>query len=583
MGITPKVFLLTFLCFETLIVLVAVSFSRHSSAILMESQMSNARQTVQKSNGYLELNLQNIRTTLASVINDRRLQDGNYRELETWISTNLIYLTPAISNLHLLSNGAILASSSSHRWDLLEDPFLREALLSRKSGEAVWVGPYYSKVSGYTLTYISDLRLQAGQAGLLLADVNLERLYYSMLPNEPSAVTGEIMLLDAAMKPVIGKAPYIQYDFIEHLYDFDQFEPELLRRDWAQTEAYNPSAAESLILTRGFNEMLQWQIVLVISKSELLAPLKQSLRYSWLLAGISFLLSLGLSLFVTFLISRPIKRITDSVKEVGKGNLNASLAMDREDEIGYLAKQFNLMTRKVGQLMTDLKDSEEQKKQSDFRALHAQIKPHFLYNTLNTISMLGRRGEAERMDQLISALTNQLHYVLDNSPDPVSLREELAAVENYLELMKSRYPDKCSYEMDIDPLSLEFRLPKFILQPLVENALFHGIVPGNGGGQIYIGTMVAEDDWEIVIEDNGVGMAEEMLRDVREKLAQSGGVPPGKRHIGLLNIHERFRLMFGDDYSIYIASEPRVGTKIWIRLARKGGEGHDDEASAVSG
>ncbi|MCL6459939.1 MAG: histidine kinase, partial [Gorillibacterium sp.] len=227
-------------------------------------------------------------------------------------------------------------------------------------------------------------------------------------------------------------------------------------------------------------------------------------------------------------------------------------------------------------LLIDLKSSEEQKKLSDFRALHAQIKPHYLYNTLNTISMLGRRGDSARMDQLISALTNQLHYALDTSPDPVTLREELIAVENYLELMRIRYPDKCRFEMDIDPLSLECKLPKFILQPLVENAIFHGIVPKEQGGTVYIGTMVEEDYWEILIEDDGVGMNSETLQQVNMKLQQSQEASKSFKHIGILNIHERFRLMFGQSYHISIDSESRIGTRICIKLPRESVILHED-------
>jgi two-component system sensor histidine kinase YesM len=357
---------------------------------------------------------------------------------------------------------------------------------------------------------------------------------------------------------------------LKRLFYFSEFDSSLLRKNWAQTEAVNVHRNENVILTRAFNDILQWQLVMVINKTDLLAPLKQSVQYSWIMAGISVILSIGLSLVISILVSRPIKRIAHSLKEVGEGNLNTSISIDREDEIGYLALHFNLMTKKIGLLLTDLKTSEEQKKQSDFRALHAQIKPHFLYNTLNTISMLGRRGDSARMDQLISALTNQLHYALDNSPDPVTLREELKAVENYIEMMIARYPDKCRFELDIDPLSLEYKLPKFILQPLIENAIFHGIVPKEEGGLVFIGTMVEDGHWEIIIEDEGVGMDPDTLRTLTDRLQHPVVNPESHEHIGLLNIHERFQLMFGNSYMLHISSKDKAGTQILIKLPKEG-------------
>ncbi|MDR6553940.1 sensor histidine kinase [Paenibacillus qinlingensis] len=568
LRITPKVFLLTFLCFELLTLVTAYSFNQHSSEILIKSQMDYARQAVQKSNRYLDSNLQNIRTALSSIVNDSRLKTGDYKQLETWMSVNLLYLSPNLSNVHLISNQDVLASSSSHSWDLFDDPVIQQ-LLASPLVDSKWVGPYHSTVSGYTLTYVTPVDLMNGSRGILLADVNLERLYYTLFPDEVQDVSENLIILDKELRPVIGKEPYIHYDYVQKIYHLTGFDPFILRSSWGQKEFMNPQADDSLIMTRGYNTILKWQLVVIMNKSELLAPLKQSISDSIQLALISFLLALGLSLFVTVIISSPIKRMTKYVQKVGEGDLDSQLAIKTEDEIGYLAMHFNVMTKKIGQLLSDLKYSEEQKKLSDFRALHAQIKPHFLYNTLNTISMLGRRGDMEKMDTLISALSNQLHYALDNSPDPVKMREELIAIENYVELMKIRYPNKCEFEFDIDPLSLEYKLPKFILQPIVENAIFHGIVPKDAGGTVYIGTMVNQGDWEILIEDNGVGMEKETLQELVDKLEQREKVVNRVKHIGIVNVHERFQLMFGSEYQLTIDSHPQIGTKIWIKLPKE--------------
>jgi len=198
--------------------------------------------------------------------------------------------------------------------------------------------------------------------------------------------------------------------------------------------------------------------------------------------------------------------------------------------------------------------------------LHAQIKPHFLYNTLNTISMLGRQGEAEKMDRLISSLTSQLHYALDSSPAPVTLWQELKAVENYVELIQSRYPHKFAFEMEIDPLSLDKMLPKFILQPLVENAVFHGMVPKSGSGLVFVGTTVEEDRWEIMIEDDGVGMRQQDLERLIEQLHGANAANRPADHIGIRNVYERFTLMFGNDVRFELTSEVNVGTKLLIIL-----------------
>lgn len=578
LRITPKVFLLTFLCFESLTLLMAYSFNQHSSSILVRSQMEYARQAVQKSNRYLDSNLQNIRTTVSSIVNDSRLQSGDYKGLGTWMSVNLLYLMPNLSNIHLISKEEVLASSSSHSWDLFSDPVIQH-LLAGPITEPAWLGTYQSKVSGYTLTYMSPVNLRNGEKGFLLADISLERLYYTLFPDETQDIAENLIILDKELSPVMGKAPYIKYDYIDKTFQLIGFNKDILRSSWGQLEVENPSADDRLILTRGYNTIIQWQLVMVMNKSELLRPLQQSVSYSLQLTFIAFLLSLALSLLIAMRFSSPIKKMTKFVQKVGEGELETQMVIKSEDEIGYLAMQFNLMTKKIAQLLADLKFSEEQKKLSDFRALHAQIKPHFLYNTLNTISMLGRRGEMEKMDHLISALSNQLHYALDNSPEPVKVREELATTENYMELMRIRYPNRCEFEFDIDPLSLEYKVPKFILQPLVENAIFHGIVPKKNGGNVYIATMVDDEYLEIIIEDNGVGMDDSTLQDLRNKLHQRGTVFQKREHIGLLNVHERFQLMFGEAYSLTIDSQPQLGTKIWIKLPKE--RMNEDEAASL--
>ncbi|UKS24793.1 sensor histidine kinase [Paenibacillus sp. HWE-109] len=569
LRITPKVFLLTFVCFELLTLLMAFSFNRHSSEILVKSQMSYARQAVQKSNRYLDSNLQNIRTTMSSIVNDSRLQNGDYKQLEKWMSASLLYLTPNLSNVHFISGGEVLASTSTHSWDVFGDPVILQILSDTTHAEPSWVGPYHSNVSGYTITYVFPTTLTNGRSGFLLADISLDRLYYTLFPEETQDVMENLIILDKKLHPVMGKAPYVHFDYVDKQYNLTGFDPSILHSDWGQMEIAGSADKDSIIVTRGYNTIVEWQLVMVMNKRELLEPLKQSVAFTWQLTIICILLSLGLSLLLTVIISGPIKKMTKFVQRVGEGELDTYITIKTEDEIGYLAVHFNLMTKKMAQLIVDLKHSEEQKKLSDFRALHAQIKPHFLYNTLNTISMLGRRGDMETMDSLISALSNQLHYALDNSPDPVKVREELITIENYLELMKIRYPNKCEFQFDMDPLSLEYKLPKFILQPLVENAIFHGIVPKLAGGTVYIATMVDHDYWEILIEDNGIGMDAEALHALTEKLRRKGTVFENVEHIGILNVHERFQLMFGDAYQLTIDSQPHIGTKVWIKLPKE--------------
>lgn len=574
-GIAPKIFLLLFVCIEALTLAITYSYIQRASGILVDTQMKNARQTVQKSDRDLVTNLQNVRLSMSAILSDARLRLGEYRQLESWMVDSLAYLKPTLYNIHIVSNGQVLASTSSHSWDLLSDPVVVRAL-SDGSAFSSWIGPYYSRTSGYTMTYAASAQLQDGTAGTLLADINLESLYYSLIPDESSDVSGNLVLLGEDGKPVFGKAPYIRYDYVSKTFGWIDLDPRALLSGPAQTEAVNPVTGDRLILTKAENAVLPWQLMLVLDKNELLAPLHATVRYFWWIGALAFVVSVGLSLFMTAMLSRPIRSIAKAIKQAGDGNFGVSIPIGgRNDELGYLALRFNWMLRKIGQLLEDLKTTEEEKKRSDFRALQAQIKPHYLYNTLNAISMLGRSGDAERMDRLISALTNQLHYALDQSPDPVSLAEELASVSHYSELMGIRYPGRFRLELDIDPDALGEWLPKFILQPLVENAIFHGIVPSNREGTVLIVATAEDDEWELLIEDDGVGMDGTTLAALTESFGRpesASGNGNGSGHrIGVRNVYERFRLMFGDKVRIRFESRIGAGTRIWIRLPRGGG------------
>jgi two-component system sensor histidine kinase YesM len=566
LQITPKVFLITFFCLESLILTLGYSYHRYSSSILIESQMNYAQQMVEKSDRYLEMNLQHIQTYLLSIAHDNRFGNEEHEQIDQWMNDKLIYYIPNVSNIHLLSGRTILSSTSLHSWDLLEDSYLMHQLERLTEYNRIyWLGPYFSNVSTHTLTAAIKIPSSTDSPRILLFDVDLESLYRALLPNNTPSEIGKLILLDSELDAVYGSEPYTAYLHREHRFVLDGIPPGLLKKDWLQTESLDTSGKE-IILTRGMNDITNWQMIWIMDKSDLLQPLNSTIRLSWWLAVASLLLSTVLSLLISNFITRPIRKIASSIKEVSAGNFNTEVHMDRQDEIGFLALHFNKMTKKIGDLIHELKETEELKKQSDFKALHTQIKPHFLYNTLNTISMLGRQGQAEHMDRLISALTSQLHYTLDASPAPVTLWEELKAVDNYVQLMKSRYPGKFNFDMDIDPLTLNKKVPKFILQPLVENCIFHGLVPKSVTGTLFISSVAEERYWELLIEDNGIGMRGETLEELSRRLQMPGDTKLTSEHIGLMNVHERLRLMFGSEYHMAIHSEEERGTFITIKL-----------------
>jgi len=582
MKIAPKVFMITFIGLEALILLLGYSYYKHSSTALTNEQMEYANQMVHQSDEYLRLNLQHVSSFMTSIVHDTRFQTRDYGEIRSWLNENLIYFVSNVRNIHLLQDDSILISTSPYGWTLLDNDFLRQALSELNDTRKIqWIGPYYSLVSENTVSAAMTVPLTDGTKQVLLLDLDLTELYESLLPNDASIANGELLLLDAEHNPVYGRKPYLYYDYFQRKMVLKPFDASLFQGNWKQTEATNGKNTE-IFLTRSRNNPLNWQLVWIMDKTELLRPLNASVNFSIVLAGTSILLSMGVALLISFFIARPIKLITGSIHEVSVGNLDVAVQLNRRDELGLLANHFNRMTNRIRDLIAELKSTEEKKKASDFKALFAQIKPHFLYNTLNTISMAARQGQTEKTDELISSLVQQLEYSLNASPQPVALKDELKHIANYAKLMMNRYPDKFSLDMDIDPITLEWIVPKFTLQPLVENAIFHGLVPNKGNGTLAIYTVVDDEDWRLIVEDDGIGMSEDARSELFGKInAELSAETEATEHIGLGNVHQRLQLMFGPTYDMQVESREQEGTRIVMKIPKSMNRSDGEERSGI--
>lgn len=248
-----------------------------------------------------------------------------------------------------------------------------------------------------------------------------------------------------------------------------------------------------------------------------------------------------------------------------KGNLDYSFPIDRKDEFGELALEINRMLRRIKQLIYDLRETEEKKRRADFQVLLSQINPHFLYNTLNTIDMLIDFGDKRELHQVMLVLTRLLKYGLDRSTDLRPLREELHNISDYLYILSVRYGNRFTFEV-ADPGELaEVPVLKLVLQPIVENAVFHGIHPlVDRPGKLAVSVISQGNDIEIRIADNGVGMTPEKMAEIKQLLKEEG---TGKgQSIGLFNVHKRIQLYYGMNYGLHIEPGITVGTTVIVKL-----------------
>ncbi len=311
------------------------------------------------------------------------------------------------------------------------------------------------------------------------------------------------------------------------------------------------------------------QILQLVPGSVIASPLSQTLLVGVLAAAFALLGALGLSLLFTRIVSRPIMRLAEEMQHVTIREYslkeNASL---RTDEIGRLEESFHLMIVRNQELIAQKFQTKIEKRSAQLRALQAQINPHFLYNTLQSIGGMALKKNAPEIYGVTVDLSDILRYSLSFSKEMVPLGEEIKYLDSYLAIQNQRFGSRIKVVCDIAPEWLTVLIPKLILQPMVENSLEHGLSEKPGVWEITLSARAAgESDMLLSVSDNGLGMAPDRLAYIREELAKGAdNAIASSAHIGLNNVNSRIRLKYGAPYGVSVESEPGQGTNVTILL-----------------
>ena len=261
---------------------------------------------------------------------------------------------------------------------------------------------------------------------------------------------------------------------------------------------------------------------------------------------------------MTEAITSPLTKLTGRVGDITKGDFEKKEPIDAaEEEIQKLSVGFEDMVGQLNELIQENKRAERRKRHAELELLQAQINPHFLYNTLDTIIWLIEADKKQESVQMVSALSDFFRFCLSRGQDIISLQEEEKHVLSYLAIQKTRYQDRMDYEVHIPESLYDYAIPKLTLQPLVENSIYHGIKLQREKGIISVSAMDLEDKIELIVKDNGAGMSEERLEEMRRAI-ETGE----KIGFGLRTVHERMQLLFGEEYGLTISSTEGVGTTI---------------------
>ncbi|MCR5592100.1 MAG: sensor histidine kinase [Lachnospiraceae bacterium] len=273
---------------------------------------------------------------------------------------------------------------------------------------------------------------------------------------------------------------------------------------------------------------------------------------------------IAFSVYLPKSFTRPITDLVDVTDRISKGDLGARSVNDSKDEVGVLSKSMNQMIEKINELLSQITKEQIRIREAELELLQSQINPHFLYNTLDTIIWLAEGGDQKRVVDMVKSLSAFFRTSLSRGRDIIPIREELLHAKSYLEIQQFRYQDILEYEIDVPDEFGEYTIPKITIQPLVENALYHGIKNKRGGGMITIRATQQDDDIVISVTDNGIGMTPERLSEVTEGL--TGGTHFDNAIYGLYNVNERIKLKFGEKYGITLHSVYNEGSTCNILL-----------------
>jgi two-component system sensor histidine kinase YesM len=313
-----------------------------------------------------------------------------------------------------------------------------------------------------------------------------------------------------------------------------------------------------------WSEYTQWKTVGVFPLNQIMRQVSSIRYYSLIIAGVTVLIALLVSVFFTGGIARPVIELRSLMKEAEEGNLSVRFQGRQEDEIGYLGKSFNTMIEEVQKLLDLVYHEQQSKREAELKILQEQIKPHFLYNTLDTIQWMAQEHGAQDIVQVVGALTSLFRIGLARGKEMIRLADELEHVRSYLIIQKARYEDKFDFSLSTDEEVLSCMVLKLMLQPLVENAIYHGIKERRGHGSIQVEARRRDGMLVMRVSDDGVGMSPARLEEVKALLASSSPHGEGLAGYGIHNVHERIQLSFGNRYGLRFQSAPDRGTTVEI-------------------
>ncbi|MNJ33000.1 putative sensor-like histidine kinase [compost metagenome] len=393
--------------------------------------------------------------------------------------------------------------------------------------------------------------------GIIIIDVNLE-LLDGIVTALQSTTQGQALIADELGEPLYGD----QSASLEALNKIRN-NPSIYPAGAGHFE-FSDSHEVRHLAVYNTSSQTGWTTIVTIPLSLIMEPVKNNTNKLITTSLIIISFALGVATLFSFALTSPLKNLVRLMRRVQHGHLDVWLNPKYNDEIGMLASQFNIMIIRIKGLLQEVAETEQRKRKADIRALQNQINPHFIYNTLESIRMLAEGSDEPRVAELTYLLGSQMRYGIVDSDELVTVHQELEHVQNYVQLLCIRFPDKFKLELHIPEHLLPIPMIKLAFQPIVENAVFHGLDAKQNEGLLTITGWQEKNIAKFSITDNGIGMDETTLNILRKRLQENE--QSNKSGIGLRNVNERLRLYYGEECTLQVDSQPHKGTTVTISI-----------------
>lgn len=397
--------------------------------------------------------------------------------------------------------------------------------------------------------------------GFINGAVNLEKI--SEIANGIDIYNGFSWIMNKNMDIYSISKDELTNNYIS-LEELDKVAKKSMTTNSGTIDLKNISNKDSTLFFSSIPYTEDWILCTMVENSYIHAQTNNIINLVVILGIILLLFSILLAIIVSGTIVKPIHKLKNHMLEVSNGNLDSYYQTKNNDEISILGKVFNQMLRDIKKLIMEVYQVQAQKRNVELRVLQSQINPHFLYNTLDTIQWKALEYKAFDVADMINSLSIFFRISLSDGKEFITIDDEIEHVRNYLEIQETRYKDKISYKINLDDSVPQYLVPKMIIQPLVENSIYHGLKLKKQKGNININVFSKDDYIIIEVIDNGLGMDLEKLATTRKNLYES----IESEHYGLYNINERLKLTFKDKYSIDIDSEFGKGTRVSLKIPK---------------